>query len=154
LAWIYITLGIVAMLLELIVPGGIVMCLGLSSIVIGILVYNGFIQSASMSFMWCAILSVILVFPIQWILKRFSPDPETSVGNIDEDAECFGQWVTITKDVKQNDDSGRIRFQGTEWPASIRMGTLAIGNRAKIIGRDNLVWIVEAEEENATSSEG
>ena len=142
MAWAYITFGVIAVLLEIFVPGGVVFCLGLSAICTGALLLAGVVEGLSLSFMVCCILSVVFVIPVQLGIKRFS-DGDTSVGNLDEDTECFGQEVLVSQLVEEVEGQGRIKFQGTEWPAMSHGGTLPAGTRAVIIGRENLVWVVE-----------
>ena len=142
MAWAYIIFGAVAMILELFVPGGVVFCLGLSALCTGALLLAGVLEGMSLSFMVCCVLSVVFVVPAQFLLKRFS-DGDISVADTDEDAECFGQEVVVTEMLEDVEAKGRIKFQGTEWPAMSHGGSLAVGARARIIGRENLVWVVE-----------
>jgi membrane protein implicated in regulation of membrane protease activity len=143
MAWIYIVLGVVTMVLELVVPGGVTFCLGLASLMTGGMVYLGWIDTVPMSFMACCMMAVTFVIPMQFLLKGIS-DGDTSKANIDEDVDCFGQVVRVAKPIGEDNDDGRISFQGTEWPACSHGGQIAAGQLAKIIGRENLVWVVEA----------
>jgi inner membrane protein len=143
MAWIYICLGALAMALELVVPGGVVMCLGLAALAIGGVISLGWLESASLAFMLFAILAVVLVLPMQWFLKRISETGDSSISNIDEDSECFGQIVNVCEDVTNDSSKGRIRFQGSEWPAFSHSQAIKKGSSARIIGRDNLIWIIE-----------
>ena len=142
--WIYLTLGVIAMVLEIFVPGGIVMCMGLSAISIGALQLMGYFTDPSYGFMVFSIFSILLVFPMLWFLKKISPHSESSVSNIDEDLESCGKVVVVTETVMENNSSGRIRFQGSDWPATSAGGTFPKDSQVKIIGRDNLIWIVSS----------
>jgi len=79
-----------------------------------------------------------------WLVARrlrvFKPD--RSVGSTDEDADAFGTEVAVLVRVTEH-QAGRIQFQGTSWPARSVHGALEPGERARIVDRENLVWIVE-----------
>jgi membrane protein implicated in regulation of membrane protease activity len=82
-------------------------------------------------------------------LKRFFP-PETSTKQGDEDVAAFGQLVEVTEDVVevgQEPVTGRVRFQGTSWPAVAANGTIQKGQRARLVYRENLAWVVEPVDE-------
>ena len=140
--WLYIAFGVAAMLLELVLPGGIVMCLGLSALTMGCLQFFGVLQDPTQCFMIFAIFSVVLVFPMQWFLRKMAPASDYSISNTNEDLENCGQVVTVSETVLREQATGRIRFQGSDWPALSAGGTFPVGSQVKIIGRDNLVWIV------------
>ena len=140
--WLYIVFGVAAMLLELVLPGGIVMCLGLSALTMGGLQFFGLLQDPTLSFMIFAIFSVVLVFPMQWFLRKIAPSSDYSISNVDEDLESYGQVVTVSETILKGQTAGRIRFQGSDWPAISDDGTFPVGTQVKIIGQDNLAWIV------------
>ena len=45
---------------------------------------------------------------------------------------------------------GRIHFRGSTWPATSYEHTLNKGDRARMIARDNLIWIVEPVDEDVS----
>jgi len=67
---------------------------------------------------------------------------EHSVGSTDEDADAFGKIVRVTESLSDT-HTGRIFFQGTSWPARAVHGSAQLGDRVRIVDRENLVWIVE-----------
>lgn len=70
----------------------------------------------------------------------------------DEDVEAVGKIVEVVKEVGSGNDHGRIRFGGTTWPAVTKEGVIMAGKKARILYRDNLVWIVEPHIELEKSS--
>ena len=63
--------------------------------------------------------------------------------DVDEDIEVLGKIVDITSDIIPKKE-GRISHSGTSWQA-ISEGdqTILKGEKAKIVGRDNITWIVQ-----------
>ncbi|MEL6190340.1 MAG: NfeD family protein, partial [Myxococcota bacterium] len=60
----------------------------------------------------------------------------------------FGQRVLVVEAVSPHHE-GRIRFGGTTWVARTVDEELRPGMYARIVTRDNLVWIVERDDELA-----
>jgi membrane protein implicated in regulation of membrane protease activity len=142
MAWIYFGVGLLCLLLELVVPGGVVFCLGLSSLVVSGLIAMGYIEGIGSAFMACSGLAVAMIVPAQMLLNRFS-DGKSHVSNVDEDSEAFGQVVTVIEAIEDGQGSGRIRYQGSDWPAISHSGPIPVGGKCRIMARDNLVWVVE-----------
>jgi membrane protein implicated in regulation of membrane protease activity len=107
------------------------------------MIHLGWIDTLPMSFMVCGIMAVGFVIPMQFLFKSFCVGA-TSKSNIDEDVDCFGKIVVVIHDIGEEHNNGRINFQGTEWAACSHQVSIDAGGKAKIIGRENLVWVVEA----------
>ena len=56
----------------------------------------------------------------------------------------YGKEVDVVSDCDDKSDYGRIRYQGTSWPAKSIEGPIPAGSRAKLVYRDNVAWIIEA----------
>ena len=139
--FIWIIVGITLVLLEVIIPGGFVVFLGISAVITGLLAYFEFMVNFGVLFLFWAALSLflILLFRSQvhkWFpsLERFKPTTEYT--------EMFEKEVEVVEDVGPDSDEGRVRFQGTTWKAMSREGNLTAGEKAKIIGKKNITLIV------------
>lgn len=142
LTWIFITGGIILMILEAILPGGVAFFLGISGLGVGILRYLGFLSDPfAATFAWL-FSSVALTIAIRPFIRKYFKG-ERSYKFADEDFEAIDQIVDVVETVSDNDNKGRIRFQGISWQARTIDGQIPAGTRAKISYRDNTTWIVE-----------
>ncbi len=136
--------GIVLMLLELLMPGGIVFFLGFSAACVGLLFLLGVVHSPVSAFIAWFISSLVLLVGFRGIMQRFAP-ATLEKANTDEDFDAYNQIVEVAETIPSQGE-GRIHFRGTTWRARNYDGEqpLAQGSQARLIFRENLVWIVEA----------
>ncbi len=142
IAFIWLVFGIVLTLLELILPGLVVVFLGLGAILVGLAVWFGWIESFMSMFVAWFILSIVLVLGLRQFFARFA-DGESSVDSLDEDGDAFGETVRVIETIAAGAEGGRIEFRGSSWPAYCADFTIEKGSFAKILVRDNARWIVE-----------
>lgn len=142
LAWIWLVFGLVLMGLELVIPGLVVVFLGLAALVVagglGLGLISGWVAALTTWF----VTSTVLTLGLRSAFTRFLPGSSRKQLT-DEDLDAFGEVATVVVEVGPN-AGGRIRFRGTTWAAETTSDTLAVGTKARVIARDNLVWIVEA----------
>ena len=134
--------GGLLMLSEVIIPGGVVFFLGMAAALVGLAVSQGYLghwMQASTAWFFTSI--VLLISLRQLATRYFGGD--SSVAMTDEDLEAIGTEVTVVTPVTPDDNSGRIHFQGSSWPATSLGGPIPKGGRATLSYRDNLVWMVE-----------
>ena len=55
--------------------------------------------------------------------------------------------MEVVTGVNAKDPAGRIRYQGTSWPAISLQGDIPAGRKARLLARDNLAWVVEPVED-------
>lgn len=139
---IWLVAGIVLMLSEIVAPGMVVGFLGFASLLVAGARALGLIESLGASFGLWAVTSVGLVLSLRNVAKKYFPSEEKRV-SIDEDASMYGKEVQVLSDCSDANDAGRIRIQGTSWPAKTVEGTIAAGTTAKLVYRDNVAWIIE-----------
>lgn len=140
--WFWIVLGFALIVLELFIPGLVVIFLGAGALIVAFLQWIGLLESwpASIS-AWIGSSVLFLVF-LRGLCKKFLPG-EVSKGNVDEDDEAFGAVVDVMDTVRSDNAEGRIKFRGTTWSAKCIEGKIKAGEKAKIVYRDNMTWIVE-----------
>lgn len=61
----------------------------------------------------------------------------------DEALETYGTIVEVTDTVGPDHNDGRIALQGSTWKATSLEEVLPPGSKAKVIFRENIVWVVE-----------
>jgi inner membrane protein len=153
LTWIWLISGIVLLVSELFIPGLITGFFGIGAILIAVLRWLGIISGLTQSLVaWLGISFVLLVTLRQIALKWFPS--QRSFELTDEDVTAAGTVVDVVQEIHPSRSDGRIRFGGTTWPAVSKEGVLLTGTKAKLLYRDNLVWVVEpwSEFENKISS--
>ena len=146
LTWSFVVGGLLLMMLETVVPGGVAGFLGLGGVVIAGLRVLGLVVDPWTALLTWIFLSVGLTIALRPLAMRFVRG-EVTLSLTDEDAEAMGETVQVVKEVGE-EEPGRIRFRGAEWDARTVEGRLPEGAEAKILYRDNLTWIVEAADDS------
>lgn len=137
----FLVLGLVLMVLEVVVPGLVVVFLGLAALLVAGAAWTGLVGGWTTAFTLWFVSSLVMVLGVRSAFTRFLPG--TSVKQLtDEDLDAFGEEVDVVEMVTMN-PGGRIRFRGSTWAAQTLQEELPAGSRAKVVARDNLVWIVE-----------
>lgn len=142
LTWIFLVGGIILMILETIIPGGVAFFLGVSGLLVGALRFLGFLAdpfTATLTWLLSSVGLTILIRPV--VQKYFGG--ETSFKYADEDFEAMDQIVDVIEPINDEDNTGRIRFQGISWQARTMEGKVPAGSKVKIKYRDNTTWVVE-----------
>ncbi len=142
LTWIFLIGGVVLMILETAIPSGTAFTLGLSGVIVGLLRFLGIFEEPMTATMAWLFISVGLIIMIRPLIKKYFGG-ETSFKYADEDYEAMDQVVDVLEPINDEDNSGRIRFQGISWQARTIDGTVPAGTQVKIKYRDNTTWIVE-----------
>ena len=141
LTWIFLVGGLLMLLLEVFVPGGVALFLGLGGVVVATLRFVGLLADPLTALVAWAMLSAGLTIALRPIALRYFGG-SASIGITDEDAETMGQTVVVVEPVRES-TPGRVRFRGANWDARTLEGSLPKGAEARIVYRDNLTWVVE-----------
>jgi len=142
LFWIWLIVGGVLMVAELVIPGLITVFLGIAGVIIALGYKLGLLSEIIPGIIIWFILSLFLVFVLRELIQKWMPG-ESRHKEINEDTDAFGSIVEVIEDIRIEDSNGRIKFRGTTWQATTSAPLIEKGSKAKIITRDNLVWIVE-----------
>jgi len=135
-------LGVALLLLELLMPGLVVVFLGVAALLVALLLYMGFVSTWTGALVAFFILAIVLVLTLRRIFARFASS-DSKTASLDEDADAFGMVVDILNASEGDENRGRIMFRGTTWEAESFDGPLKEGGKARLLKRENLVWIVE-----------
>jgi membrane protein implicated in regulation of membrane protease activity len=147
--WFWVALGAVLLLLELVVPGMVLVFLGVAAWIVAGLVAAGLITAPLPMFTTWFLLSLGLVVALRGFLVRLFPSSH-SRQDVDEDAEAEDQIVDVVTDIANDHTEGRVRFGGTTWAARALDEPLTAGSKARLMYREDLVWVVTP----AAASEG
>ena len=134
--------GIFLMAIEFLVPGLVMVFVGLGSLTVVFGMHFGYIDGILQQFITFFISSIIYLLTLRFLVLRFVPSV-TRKENIDEDEEVMGSIVEIVADINSG-VFGRVEHSGSSWQARVEGDqTILKGEQAKIIGRDNITWIVQ-----------
>ena len=134
--------GLVLMLVELVIPGGIIVFLGTSAVAVALTLQFGLIDNWMHAFTLWFILSIVLLIAFRGISQRLVGG-DSVVENTDENLDVFGQVVEVVATIGPGNKKGRIVFQGTSWTALGDGSEILEGETVKIICRENISYVVE-----------
>ncbi len=134
--------GALLVLAELVLPGLVALFLGLAAILVAGLRWLGLVESLPATLASWMGLSVALTFGLRrWMMRLMPGERRRSV--TDEGVQALGTIVEVTEAVSEDHTRGRIRYQGTTWPAQSTNGALPKGAKAQLVVRREMVWWVE-----------
>ncbi|MXR67862.1 NfeD family protein [Shewanella sp. JBTF-M18] len=146
--FIWIAVGLVLMLAEIILPGGIVIFLGAACLVVaGALTLGwveGFVQALTLWF----ITAIVLLLAFRQVTQRLVGG-DSHVDNTDEEFDLYNQVAVVKAAIGPAQQQGRVEFQGSEWPALGDGSEIPVGARVRVICRDNIALVVEPMTEQA-----
>ena len=134
--------GIFLMAIEFLVPGLVMVFVGLGALTVALGMQLGYIDEIPQQFTTFFISSIIYLLTLRFLVLRFVPSV-TRKENIDEDEEVMGSIVELVADINSG-EFGRVEHSGSSWQARAEGDqTILKGEQVKIIGRDNITWIVQ-----------
>ena len=139
---LWLSSGIFFTAIEFLVPGLVMVFVGLGALTVALGMYLGYIDEIVQQFITFFISSIIYLLTLRFLVLRFVPSV-TRKENIDEDEEVMGSIVEIVADINSG-EFGRVEHSGSSWQARAEGDqTILKGEQVKIIGRDNITWIVQ-----------
>ncbi|MGB0453013.1 MAG: NfeD family protein [Bacteriovoracaceae bacterium] len=133
--------GAIMILLEFIIPGGIIVFLGVAALTVGGLIHMGWVDTVTIAFISWFIISIIYMLFLRSIfMKYFEGDSE--VHNVNEDEDLLGSLVEVVEEIFPHSE-GRVKFRNTSWVARSEE-ELKVGSKAVISGRDGNHLIVKS----------
>lgn len=136
--------GVICIGLEMFLPGFVIFFFGVGGLLTSLLSLMPIIRQA----FWFQIL-IFLVFStasLVFFRKRFAQvfkgsffDPNKSS---DVAFDGIGEIVEVIETISPPSE-GRIRFRGSTWKAKSSSGILSQGEKVKILGRENVTYLVE-----------
>ena len=131
-------------LAELIIPGGIVVFLGLGALVVAGGLFAGFVDNWATALTLWFVSTLTLIILLRGFVQKFVGG-DASIANTDEMVDAFGEIVEVVETIGPGESKGRVSFRGAEWQALGDGSQIIIGQKARVISQDNITLIVEAE---------
>jgi len=138
----WIVLAILFSCLEIFVPGGILLNLGIASLLVAIGVQQQFFDTWAITLTAWFIFASILLFVLYFFTEKFFKGDQ-SIGNVYEELDIFGKEVLVTEAIGPGTHAGRVRYQGTTWTALSDGSELTAGSHATIVCKENISLVVE-----------
>lgn len=138
----WIVVAVVLSLAEIVIPGGILVNLGIASLIVALGVKFAILDTWVMVLTVWFIVATFLLFILNFFTNKFFGG-EQSIDNTDEELDIFGKDVLVIDNIGPGTKKGRVEFQGTTWTALGDGSEIIAGNHAKIICKDNISLVVE-----------
>jgi membrane protein implicated in regulation of membrane protease activity len=142
--WLWLAGGVALLVSELFHGGLVAVFLGAGALTVAALRALGLVESTPASLVTFAASSALYVVVLRSALVRAFGKPEKYRESVSDERRAFGAVVEVVTEVTPDGDEGRIRFDGTSWPAKSMAGTLPAGGKARIVHRDAIGWVVES----------
>ncbi len=127
---------------EFLVPGLVMVFVGLGALTVALGMHFGHVDGVLEQFITFFVGSIIYLLTLRFLVLRFVPSASRKE-NIDEDEEVMGSIVELVVDINPG-EFGRVEHSGSTWQARAEGDqTILKGEQVKIIGRDNITWIVQ-----------
>jgi len=139
---LWLSSGIFLIAVEFLVPGLVMVFVGLGALTVALGMHFGHVDGVLEQFITFFVGSIIYLLTLRFLVLRFVPSASRKE-NIDEDEEVMGSIVEIVADINPG-EFGRVEHSGSTWQARAEGDqTILKGEQVKIIGRDNITWIVQ-----------
>lgn len=139
----WIVLAILFACAEIFVPGGILLNLGIASLLVAIGVQQQLLDTWTLTLTTWFILASLLLFILYFVTERFFSG-EYTVENTYEELDIYGKEVEVLEKIGPGTHAGRVAFQGTTWTALSDGSELSKGSHATIVCKENISLVVEA----------
>ena len=140
---IWLWSGIILLVGEFILPGLVVMFLGMGSLTVALAMHLNYINGITEQLITFFVSSTIYLLTLRFLVIRLVPT-DTNKANVDEDAEIIGLIVEVAQTIPAG-GLGRINHSDSSWQAKSNSEVeITESSKVKIIGRENITWIVEA----------
>jgi membrane protein implicated in regulation of membrane protease activity len=141
--WFWLPLAVFFILAELIIPGGIVIFLGLGALVVAGAIVFGMLENWASALTLWFISTLLLIVLLRSVAMKYVGG-DASVANTDEKVDAFGEIVDVVETIGPGEQQGRVKFRGTEWQALGDGTEIEAGSQAKVVSQDNITLIVQA----------
>jgi membrane protein implicated in regulation of membrane protease activity len=132
---------------EFVAPSLLAMFVGAAAFVTAGLRALGVVESVPLSLLVWAVTALGMVLPFRPLVQRLVPGRSVvkrDRTDVETDRESMGEIVEVVEDISDENDAGRIRFQGTTWQARATTGRFGRGEKVQLVYRQDAVWVVEA----------
>jgi membrane protein implicated in regulation of membrane protease activity len=127
--WMWVVLGLVLIITEMIVPTFFIIFLGLSALIVAVTTLLGFSDSLASQLLVFAIASVLLMLLLRGKLKK-------AISADEMQPDYMGQLATVTETIVPGRE-GKVSYRGSVWPA-VCESEIMKDSLVVIVGREGL----------------
>ena len=138
----WLVIGVILSLAEIFVPGGILLNLGIASLIVAIGVHQQYLDTWVLTLTTWFISASILLFVAYLFTERFLNSGQR-IDNVYEEVDIYGKEVLVTEKIGPGNQTGRVEFQGSTWTALGDGSEIPAGEHATIICKENISLVVE-----------
>ncbi len=138
----WIALAVLFALAEIIVPGGVIFFLGVSSVIVATSLWLGLVTSWINALSLFFISSLALIVSLRAVVSRFA-EGDSSMANTEEILDEVDEIVEVLDTIGPGESVGTISFRGTSWRALGDGREIKEGAQARIVSRENTTYIVD-----------
>lgn len=142
LLWAFLVGGLLLVASEAVHSTFAAFFLGAAALIVAGVLGTGLVDTLPAALALWGALSIALVLPLRPLAMKLLPG-KTRHDRGDEDTAAYGEIVDVLEPVLEGEVRGRIRFQGTTWPAICIDGSVPAGGKARLVARQKLAWVVE-----------
>lgn len=139
---VWVCLGIILMLAEIIIPGGIVILLGSACLIVAAASATGIIEGIAQSLTLWFIASMVLLLSFRHVTQQMVGG-DSHVENTDEELDLYNQIAVVKEAIGPGQQTGRIHCLGSDWTALGDGTEIKAGSKVRIICRENIALVVE-----------
>lgn len=143
--YVWLAVGVFLVVAEIVIPGGVVVFLGIASLVVAVAVGLGFVTSWVHTLTLFFVLSLALILVLRAFFMKYAGG-DFSRGNVVEILDDIGEQANVIETIGPGQEKGKIDFRGTHWQALGDGAEIEVGQRVRIVGRDNVNYVVEVVE--------
>ena len=133
---LWFILGVAFFIIEMVMPGFVLMFFGIGAWITAILTWAGILNSFPLQIVVFILSSVITLFLLRTKLSNYFKGKAS--GNEDSLTSVIGQKAVVKKEIKPGEVSGRVEFNGTRWNAEADE-QIPEGTVVEITERKNLI---------------
>jgi membrane protein implicated in regulation of membrane protease activity len=139
---VWVCLGIILMLAEIIIPGGIVILLGSACLIVAVALATGIVEGIAQSLTLWFITSMVLLLSFRHVTQQMVGG-DSHIGNTDEELDLYNQIAVVKEAIGPGQQTGRINCLGSDWTALGDGTEIKAGSKVRIICRENIALVVE-----------
>ena len=138
---IWLGFGLLCVIAELLIPGLVIIFIGLGSFTVALGMHLGMVTTASSQIITFFCSSIIYLFTLRVLVIHFFPSDAVKE-NVNEDDNVIGQVAMVVETIPAG-EMGRVKHSDSTWQAKSNSSEEILkGDQVKIIGRDNITWLV------------
>jgi membrane protein implicated in regulation of membrane protease activity len=145
----WLVAGLVMMVAELIIPGGVVVFFGAGCMVVAAGISLGLVSTWTGAMTLFFIASLLLIISLRGFVMKFAGG-DFSKSNTVEILDDIGELVEVIDDIGPGNKIGRILFRGTQWEALGDGDLVLAGEKVRIVALDNVRYIIEKTDKAAS----